>query len=59
MCRKLVKSERYNMLEINGLGTPNVQISKTQSRKHLNNNFFFGNIGNSSKPLYNFCVSIT
>jgi len=24
------------MLEINGLGTPNVQISKTHVRKHLN-----------------------
>jgi len=33
------------MLEINGFGTPNVQISKTQVRKHLNiyfNFFFYG-----------------
>jgi len=30
------------MLEIKGLGTPNIQISKTHVRKHLNNKYTFG-----------------
>jgi len=39
------------MLEINGFGTPNVQISKTHVRKHLNNNEYI-NTTNIKKWLH-------
>ena len=33
----MLSSERYNMLEIKGLGTPKLRNRKTQSKKDLNN----------------------